>query len=140
MSRSEERDSKRSAATPHEEVEPEAPRGRRLAVLGLTALGIVYGDIGTSPLYAIRECFYGEYGIDPSRANVLGVLSLVLWSLLIVVSVKYLTFILRADNRGEGGIIALMAWSSPRSARGTAVGWPSWPWGFSGRRSSTATA
>jgi KUP system potassium uptake protein len=113
MSPSEEQDSKRGAATPHEEAEPEAPHGRRLAVLGLTALGIVYGDIGTSPLYAIRECFYGEYGIDPSRANVLGVLSLVLWSLLIVVSSKYLTFILRADNRGEGGIIALMALVEP---------------------------
>ncbi|MCG6925665.1 MAG: potassium transporter Kup [Acidobacteria bacterium] len=82
-------------------------------MLCLAALGVVYGDIGTSPLYAIRECFYGEYGIEPSRANVLGVLSLVFWSLLLVVSGKYLTFILRADNNGEGGVIALLALVRP---------------------------
>ncbi|MCG6920731.1 MAG: potassium transporter Kup [Acidobacteria bacterium] len=93
--------------------EDPAPGGRRLALLCVAALGIVYGDIGTSPLYAIRECFYGEYGIEPSRANVLGVLSLVFWSLLVVVSGKYLTFILRADNHGEGGIIALLALVRP---------------------------
>lgn len=85
------------------------PRGNRLALLCLAALGVVYGDIGTSPLYAIRECFYGEYGIPVTADNVLGVLSLVLWALIIVVTMKYLSFILRADNRGEGGIIALMA-------------------------------
>lgn len=83
------------------------PRGRRLYVLAVAALGVVYGDIGTSPLYAIRECFHGKYGIDPSYDNVLGVLSLMVWALVIVVSLKYLTFILRADNHGEGGIIAL---------------------------------
>jgi KUP system potassium uptake protein len=100
-------------ATRAEEEGAEAPHGRRLALLCVAALGIVYGDIGTSPLYAIRECFYGEYGIEPSRANVLGVLSLVFWSLLVVVSGKYLTFILRADNHGEGGIIALLALVRP---------------------------
>ena len=63
-------------------------------------LGVVFGDIGTSPLYAIRECFHGEYGIAVTQANVLGVLSLMLWSLLTVVSFKYLTFIFTADNNG----------------------------------------
>jgi KUP system potassium uptake protein len=87
----------------------DGPRGGRLALLCLAALGVVYGDIGTSPLYAIRECFYGEYGIPVTTDNVLGVLSLVLWALIIVVTLKYLTLILRADNHGEGGIIALMA-------------------------------
>ena len=86
-----------------------APTGRRLGVLTLTALGVVYGDIGTSPLYALRECFKEEYGILPTAPNVLGVLSLILWSLILVVSIKYIVFILRADNRGEGGILALLA-------------------------------
>ena len=75
----------------------------------LAALGVVYGDIGTSPLYAIRECFHGEYGIAPTKANVLGVLSLMIWALIMIVTVKYLTFVLRADNHGEGGILALTA-------------------------------
>ena len=70
---------------------------------------MVYGDIGTSPLYAIRECFREEYGLTANAANVYGVLSLVVWSLILVVSVKYLIFILRADNRGEGGVLALLA-------------------------------
>ena len=86
-----------------------APTGRRLGVLTLTALGVVYGDIGTSPLYALRECFKEEYGILPTPPNIIGVLSLILWSLILVVSVKYIVFILRADNRGEGGILALLA-------------------------------
>ncbi len=95
------------------------PRGRYLYLLTLTALGVVYGDIGTSPLYAIRECFYGEFGIPVSHANVLGVLSLILWSLILVISFKYLVFITRADNRGEGGILALMSLVAPaRDARG----------------------
>lgn len=69
---------------------------------------MVYGDIGTSPLYAIRECFFGPYAVAPGTENVLGVLSLVSWSLILVISVKYLAFVLRADNDGEGGILALM--------------------------------
>ena len=93
----------------HEVPVPAAPTGKRLAVLSLTALGVVYGDIGTSPLYALRECFKKEYGITPTPENILGVLSLILWSLVLVVSVKYIVFILRADNRGEGGILALLA-------------------------------
>lgn len=82
-------------------------RRRQLLLLCLASLGIVYGDIGTSPLYAVRECFYGQHSVPPTHANVLGVLSLILWSLLLIISVKYLILILRADNRGEGGILAL---------------------------------
>src|SRR5215470_17352854 len=84
---------------------PQRWPGARLAI---AALGIVFGDIGTSPLYAMRECF-GEHGVAPTAENVLGVLSLMLWSLTLVVAVKYLGFIMRADNQGEGGIFALLA-------------------------------
>jgi KUP system potassium uptake protein len=87
----------------------QAPRGRYLATLTVGALGIVYGDIGTSPLYALRECFHGTLGIAPTRDNVLGVLSLIFWSLTLIISIKYLVFVMRADNEGEGGILALMA-------------------------------
>jgi KUP system potassium uptake protein len=85
------------------------PSGRRLAALSLMALGVVYGDIGTSPLYAMKEAFHGAYGLRPIVSNVYGVLSLIVWSLLLVVTVKYVGFILRADNRGEGGVFALLA-------------------------------
>ena len=84
------------------------PRGRYLALMALGALGIVYGDIGTSPLYALKECFHGAHGVPPTHANVLGVLSLVFWALVIVVTLKYHVYVLRMDNRGEGGILALM--------------------------------
>jgi KUP system potassium uptake protein len=87
----------------------ERPTGRRLGLLTLTALGVVYGDIGTSPLYALRECFKPEYHLTPTAPNVYGVLSLIVWSLILIVSVKYIGFIMRADNRGEGGILALLA-------------------------------
>ena len=86
---------------------------RYLFVLSLGALGVVYGDIGTSPLYALKECFYGPHAILPSRENVLGVLSLIFWSLILIVSVKYLSLVLRADHHGEGGILALMALAFP---------------------------
>jgi KUP system potassium uptake protein len=86
---------------------------RRLTALALGALGVVYGDIGTSPLYALRECFHGAHGIEVSRGNVLGVLSLVLWSLILLVSVKYLGLVVRADNKGEGGILALLTLAFP---------------------------
>jgi KUP system potassium uptake protein len=79
------------------------------AALTLAALGVVFGDIGTSPLYALRECFYGEHGIAPTHANVMGVLSLIFWALVLVISVKYVSYVMRADNHGEGGILALMA-------------------------------
>jgi KUP system potassium uptake protein len=85
-----------------------------LLALCTAALGVVYGDIGTSPLYALKECFAPEYGIAPTAHNVLGVLSLIFWSLNFVVSFKYLTYIMRADNRGEGGIMALLALLQPR--------------------------
>jgi KUP system potassium uptake protein len=90
------------------EVQEEAEHHPRqsLGALSLGALGIVYGDIGTSPLYAFRECLNH---VGPSPAHVLGIISLVFWSLLLVVVVKYLTFILRADNEGEGGVLALLA-------------------------------
>ncbi|MBI4499861.1 MAG: potassium transporter Kup [Gemmatimonadetes bacterium] len=88
-------------------------------MLTLAAIGVVYGDIGTSPLYAIRECFFGPHAVAPTPQNVLGVLSLIVWSLIIVISVKYLVFVMRADNRGEGGILALMALVGPeRRIRG----------------------
>jgi KUP system potassium uptake protein len=96
-----------------------APRGRYLALISLAALGVVYGDIGTSPLYAVRESFLPAHGIAVSPANVLGVLSLIVWSLVLVISVKYLVFILRADNRGEGGILALAALATPMGVRQT---------------------
>jgi KUP system potassium uptake protein len=83
--------------------------GTHLPKLTITALGIVFGDIGTSPLYALRECFHGEYGIAVSSENVLGVLSLMFWSLIMIVTIKYLVFVLRADNNGEGGVLALTA-------------------------------
>jgi KUP system potassium uptake protein len=80
-----------------------------LAALTFGALGIVYGDIGTSPLYAFRESFHEGYGLLPTAGNVLGILSLIFWSLILVISIKYLGFVMRADNRGEGGMIALTA-------------------------------
>lgn len=75
--------------------------------LVMAALGVVFGDIGTSPLYALRECFNPEHGIAVTAVNVLGLLSLILWSLVLVISVKYVGIVLRADNRGEGGVLAL---------------------------------
>jgi KUP system potassium uptake protein len=88
---------------------PDPPTGRGLAALSLTALGVVYGDIGTSPLYAFRECFKAEHGLLPTVSAVYGILSLIVWSLILIVSVKYLVVMLRLDNRGEGGIMALLA-------------------------------
>jgi KUP system potassium uptake protein len=101
---------------PHHHVETD-PRGRRLAILTLTALGVVYGDIGTSPLYTIRETFHHSYGLHPDVGNVYGILSLISWSLVLVVVVKYLVFILRADNRGEGGVLAALALALQRTHR-----------------------
>jgi KUP system potassium uptake protein len=84
----------------------------------VAALGVVYGDIGTSPLYALRGCFHGDHAISPTRDNVIGVLSLILWSLVIIVSIKYLTFVMRANHKGEGGILTLLSLAFPnRDAR-----------------------
>jgi len=96
----------------------QAPVERLHAGLMLAALGVVFGDIATSPLYALQEAF-GPHGVAPTPANVLGVLSLVVWSLIGVVSLKYVLFIMRADNKGEGGIMALLALAQ-RAARGQA--------------------
>ena len=102
----------------------ETDSGRNLA-LALAALGVVYGDIGTSPLYAVRECFHGQHAVALLPGNILGVLSLIVWSLLVVVSLKYVMFIMRADNKGEGGIFALLALvkggTKDKSGRGYAV-------------------
>src|SRR6266702_3483100 len=104
---------------PHPATPPAHPRGRYLARLSLLALGVVYGDIGTSPLYALREAFHGQHGIPVTQGNVLGVLSLIFWSLLLIVTVKYHVVIIRADNKGEGGVLALMALvNGSRVARG----------------------
>ena len=91
----------------------------RLLPVTLTALGVVYGDIGTSPLYAMRECFFGSHSVPPTHENVLGVLSLIIYSLLLVISIKYVAIVMRADNQGEGGILALTALVP---GRGTAAG------------------
>ncbi len=100
----------------------EEQRGRShgkgpLWAVALSALGVVYGDIGTSPIYALRECFFGSHAIEMTPDTVLGILSLVTWSLIIVISIKYMAFVLRADNRGEGGILALTALAIPSRMR-----------------------
>src|SRR6188508_717759 len=96
-------------------------RRSRLLPLTLTALGVVYGDIGTSPLYALRECFFGSHSVPPTHENVLGVLSLIVYALLLVISIKYIALVMRADNHGEGGVLALTALipgrSGPRPGR-----------------------
>jgi KUP system potassium uptake protein len=95
---------------------PSADTPRELVALSVGALGIVYGDIGTSPLYALKECFSGDHGLVLDTPNVLGILSLVVWSLVFVVVVKYLSLVMRADNHGEGGILALFALVHPRGS------------------------
>jgi KUP system potassium uptake protein len=97
----------------------------KLAALSLGALGVVYGDIGTSPLYAMKECLaypHSPHAVVPTHDNVLGVLSLVFWALTLVIVVKYLVFVLRADNRGEGGILALAALVSRKNGNGHRLG------------------
>jgi KUP system potassium uptake protein len=86
------------------------------ARVGLTvaALGVVFGDLGTSPLYTLQECLFGPHGVQPSNANIMGVLSLIFWSLMMVITLKYLLFLMRADNGGEGGIMALLALAPER--------------------------
>jgi KUP system potassium uptake protein len=84
-------------------------RGFPLLLLSLSALGVVFGDLGTSPLYALQEAFHGTRGVAPTAENVLGIVSLFLWALILMVSVKYVAVLMRAGNRGEGGILALLA-------------------------------
>src|SRR5215468_7341791 len=87
-----------------------APSARQsTAGMALLALGVVYGDIGTSPLYAVKETFNPQHGIPLNTATILGGLSAIFWTLMIVVSLKYVALVLRAGNRGEGGIMALLA-------------------------------
>jgi len=90
-----------------------APQNQSFPVLALAVLGVVYGDIGTSPIYALRECFAGKHPIPVTTDNVLGILSLIFWTLLLVISLKYMVYVLRADNRGEGGTFALLALLRP---------------------------
>jgi KUP system potassium uptake protein len=102
-------DTAAASAAPH--LPGASPPGKvhnKTAALAIGALGVVYGDIGTSPLYAVRECFNGMHAVAMTDVNLFGVASLIFWSLTIVVSVKYVGFILKADNRGEGGIFALL--------------------------------
>jgi KUP system potassium uptake protein len=113
-----------------------APRlgNKALALASLGALGVVYGDIGTSPLYAIRECLawhpngsFSPHAVEPTIANTLGVLSLMFWSLVLVICIKYIIFVLRADNKGEGGILALAALvtgADGKAVRGTRLAIP----------------
>jgi KUP system potassium uptake protein len=94
---------------------PPKKRGKRyLLMMSVGALGIVYGDIGTSPLYAFRESFRAAEGLAVDRSSVFGILSLTFWALVLVVSIKYLIFVMRADNHGEGGVLALTALIVPR--------------------------
>ncbi|OFW65908.1 MAG: potassium transporter Kup [Actinobacteria bacterium RBG_16_68_21] len=100
-------------------VHPHKPTGKRLALLSLGALGVVYGDIGTSPLYALRESLHPDHGVEVSSTAVLGILSLILWSLVIVITIKYLTFVMRADQQGEGGILVLASLVTPKNGATT---------------------
>src|ERR1019366_3833143 len=97
-----------SAPPPSILPKPHAPTGS-LVALAFGALGVVFGDIGTSPLYTLQVGIAPEPGRQPEAADVLGVCSLIVWALTMVVTVKYLAFVMRADNRGEGGILALLA-------------------------------
>jgi KUP system potassium uptake protein len=92
---------------------PASPPSKFSAVLAVAVLGVVYGDIGTSPIYALRECFTGKHPIPVTTDNVLGILSLIFWTLILVISLKYMVYVLRADNRGEGGTFALLALLRP---------------------------
>src|SRR5262245_1742454 len=89
---------------------------KRTAALTLAALGVVFGDIGTSPLYTVKECFSEFTGLKATHEDVLGILSLITWALIIIVTLKYVVVVMRADNRGEGGVLALMALVSRQPA------------------------
>ena len=99
----------------------ESPPRDRIGTLALTALGVVFGDIGTSPLYAVQACFSRDWGLPRDSASVYGALSLIVWSLILVVTVKYVLVIMRLDNRGEGGILALIALLLQRQRSGFVI-------------------
>src|SRR5688572_16627485 len=101
------------ARSPAAEADTRSDAHRKLI---LAALGVVFGDIGTSPLYAFRECLNPEHGVAVTQANILGLLSLILWSLILIISIKYVAIVLRADNRGEGGVLALSTLVSSASS------------------------
>ncbi len=94
--------------------------GQGLPWMAFASLGVVYGDIGTSVLYAIKECFNPNYGLAPNEANVLGICSLMIWAITLVVSIKHIVYVMRADNHGEGGTMALLALITPRFNHGGA--------------------
>ena len=95
---------------------------KALPVLTVSAIGVVFGDIGTSPLYAMKEIFNGHHPIPVTPENIFGILSLVFWSIMVLVSIKYVALIMRADNRGEGGSLALLALITER-ATNTGMTW-----------------
>ena len=111
---------------PHGAHDGSGPGFKAMVALALGAVGVVYGDIGTSVLYAVRECFHGEDGVPVTRDNVLGILSLIFWALTLIISVKYIAIILRADNRGEGGVLALMSLAAPEKRGQTPRGVTRW--------------
>src|SRR5512142_2180062 len=96
---------------------------QKLPALLLGAIGVVYGDIGTSPLYALKETFAGHHPLPVTEANVLGVLSVMFWTIMLLVSLKYVIVIMRADNRGEGGSLALLSLASELSSRSANTKW-----------------
>ncbi len=103
--------------------------GNGLVLLVMGALGVVYGDIGTSPLYTIQVCFSKTAGVAVEAANVVGVISLIIWALVVIVSIKYLIVILRADLDGEGGILALTTLACSKRSKAKSNVWftPAWP-------------
>jgi KUP system potassium uptake protein len=107
---------------------PPVHRPRSPNVLALAALGVVFGDIGTSPLYAMQAIFTGDHPVHPTPADVYGVISLVAWSLTLMVSIKFVVFVMRANNEGEGGVMALYALvrqaTIERQAVKAACSWP----------------
>ena len=109
-------ESKRSSNGAAGNSEQATPDGATVR-LAVGALGVVYGDIGTSPIYALRQCFFGANPVAPTAEDVSGMLSLIVWSLIVVVTLKYLSFVMRGDNKGEGGIVALVALLNPWRAR-----------------------
>ena len=96
---------------------------KKLSALTVGAIGVVFGDIGTSPLYALKESFHPSHGIPLTQATVFGILSVMFWAMMALVTVKYLAFMMRADNKGEGGILALTALAQRCFRKGTRKHW-----------------
>src|SRR5579885_3191137 len=110
----------RSAATPVSGAATHQPRGN-LATLTIGAVGVVFGDIGTSPLYAIDQIFFGAAGVAPTPDNVLGAISLAVWTIILIVAIKYALLVLRAENDGEGGVFALYGLLHKYKQQGTRI-------------------